>query len=337
MLGKKLSHFFSIPFFQNDIFYKLINMRISVLFLVLSIAPFCEGMSRVSFKKEETGSYAVGVQTLEYVDEARNRPIVIELWYPTEITKEKAEPLRDAAFLERDSQKPLIVMSHGYGGSRQSQSWLAIEMARRGYWVASIEHYGSAKANFHPVLSLKFWDRFKDISSGISYLLGHFKSYLNENRIGFIGYSMGGMTGLGLAGAQAKNVRELILSKYHKHKDFNKDLFSQIDFTEGEKPYKDPRIKAMLLICPANFVYLPETFKNIKIPVGLVAAFHDEILPHKEHAHLLMRHLVPQKMKIIRQKITHSFLSPGPEFAADGGKIHSEVMIFALNFFSSNL
>ena len=148
---------------------------------------------------------------------------------------------------------------------------------------------------------------------------------------------MGGMTGLGLAGAQARNVREIVIRESQSFKGFSQELIDQVDFEEGEKLHADPRIKAVLLLCPANFVYPPESLRKIKTPVGLVAAFHDEVLPHKDHAYPIICHLVPQKMKVIREKVSHMFLSPGPDMSMSKSRLHQEVARFAFDFFEAQL
>ena len=312
-------------------------MRILSLFLVLCFCPIGEAMQRVSSIQETPQvPYSIGVQTIESSDLKRNRPIIIEVWYPTSYIDD-LEPQRGAPFIHSHPKMPLIVMSHGHRGSRLNHAWLAIELARQGYCVASVEHYGNSKENFNPLLSLKFWDRFKDVSFTIDEILNRFGSQIDAKRIGFIGYSMGGMTGLGLAGAQARNIKEVVLREYRNVKGFTEEMIAQVDFSEGERLFRDSRIQAMLLLCPANFVYPPASLKKIQIPVGLVATFHDEILPHQDHAYPIICHIVPRKIKVIREKISHSFFSPGPEASHDGGKLHQEVADFASDFFRTCL
>lgn len=279
----------------------------------------------------------MGVRTLHYLDKKRVRPVVIELWYPLDPSREEPHLIRDADLAIMGSRFPLIMMSHGHQGDRLNQDWLAIQLAKKGYVVASVEHFGNTLDTFHPLQTLKFWDRAKDVSFAIDQLLEKYKGEIDENRIGFIGYSMGGMTGLGLAGAQAKNLKEIIRRESQNYKGFTDEDFKQVDFTEGEKLHEDSRIKAMVLLCPANFIYPPESLKMIKIPIGIVAAFHDEVLPHKEHAGPIIRHLIPRTIKMIRKKVSHSFLSKAfPQFE-ESDQVVSEVASFSLEFFKTHL
>jgi predicted dienelactone hydrolase len=128
----------------------------------------------------------------------------------------------------------------------------------------------------------------------------------------------------------------------------NEEVLSRFDLSPAEKSYGEPRIKAMLLLCPAAFVYTPESLKEIKIPVGLVAAIGDEVLPFREHAYKIVHHLIPAKLKMLRKEISHyAFINR----ISDAGRavlhkalhsdppccdrlsLHKEVSAFAVDFF----
>jgi predicted dienelactone hydrolase len=125
-------------------------------------------------------------------------------------------------------------------------------------------------------------------------------------------------------------------------------MIKQLDLAEAKQSLKDDRIRAMLLICPASFAYQPESLKNIKIPVGLIAAINDEVLPYREHAYQIIRYLVPAKLKMMRKEISHyAFLNLVSEEGkklfqknlyndppcCDRLSIHREVGTFAIDFF----
>lgn len=308
-------------------------------------------------------SEAIGVRTFEYVDKRRGRPVLVEFWYPTDRVETLDRPrdtvwihpkeTRDAPISKIASRYPLILMSHGHRGDRRERSWLADILVRNGFLVASIEHYGNTWNHYSPLISARFWERAKDISFALDQLLKevNLKDQIDASRIGFVGYSLGGMTGLALAGAQARNTKELFM-KHEQAKEFTQAQIDQIDFAEADKDYKEPRIQSMLLICPAIFVYSSETLKQIKIPIGLVAAINDEVLPHKDHAYKIIKHIVPYRLKIMRKEISHyTFLNriteTGQELlkkgikddppCCDRGSIFQEVGSFAIDFFRETL
>jgi predicted dienelactone hydrolase len=307
---------------------------------------------------------SLGVQTLQYTDPTRNRLVTVELWYPTDQTEpvdialdtEWIHPreIRNAPLSKKQETFPLLLMSHGHKGDRREKSWLAGILAKQGYIIASVDHYGDTRSTFDPLLSVCFWHRTLDFSFVLDelekepFILNQF----DQKRIGFIGYSLGGMTGLGLAGAKAQNTQAIVLQSIKQYTGLNTDKISQIDFSISEKNYLEPRIKAALLICPAAFVYSAKNLKQIKIPIGLIATIGDEVLPHQKHAYQIIKHAIPKKLKIMKKEISHySFLNQiskaGEKFFhknthhtlsfRDKARIHKEAGLFAINFFKETL
>ncbi len=303
---------------------------------------------------------AIGVRTLDYQDPTRERPVVIELWYPSDANEPLDQPadfvwvhpneMRDVPCAQFVKKFPLIMMSHGYGGDRRDRSWLADRLVRHGFIVASVDHYGNTRSSFDLVASLKFWERGKDITFAIDQLLQEpfLKGRIDTDRIGFVGYSLGGMTGLGLAGAQVGAIEHVLDQLVKKYSEIKPEMIAHFDVKEAKKSLKDERIRAMLLICPASFVYAPKSLKKINIPVGLVVAPQDEVLPFKEHAELIIQHVVPAKLKMMRKEVAHNaFVNRVSEKgkllkkmhiykdhpSCDRKVIHQEVGLFAVDFF----
>jgi hypothetical protein len=126
------------------------------------------------------GDYPVGVRTIELVHEAQldiagasdgktptyNRPLTLEVWYPAIIPDGKTarteyidvlgrpndeqrpitpftfsgRALRDAAPDRADQAFPLVIVSHGYPGSRYLMTYLTENLASKGYVVVAIDH-----------------------------------------------------------------------------------------------------------------------------------------------------------------------------------------------------
>lgn len=300
---------------------------------------------------------SIGVRTLIYQDEIRKRPVVVELWYPLDQPlpiENTAEDIwihpkesRNAPLSSASKQYPLILMSHGHGGGRRDQSWLAEALVKADFIVASIDHYGNTQKTMNPVLTLQFWDRAKDISFAIDALLkdSFLFHHIDEERIGFTGYSLGGMTGLALGGAMAEEIQHSI-AKHGSHlSQIPKEALAQVNFSNATQNFRDVRIKALLLIAPANFVYRPHTLQQIEVPVGLISAINDEVLPHKDHSYPIIQHVIPVKLKVLRREISHfAFLNSASEFGKkllparfqvnyDRSKLHREIGDFATKFF----
>jgi len=337
--------------------FHFIKTFVLLLALPLQSFPMTSKSNHPRFTSE-----AIGVRTFFFKDESRKRPVTVEFWYPTDEAVSSYEQeeeavwihpkeARDVSISEEISSYPLILMSHGNRGDRRERTWLVDSLVRQGFVVASVEHFGNAWYQYDPLSSLFFWDRAKDISFALTTLLeeASIKNRISQSRIGFIGYSMGGMTGLALAGAVAKNAKET--AKQESNNRIPDQILDQIDFSQAEKNYRDPRIRAMLLICPAAFAYLPENLKKIKIPVGVIASLDDEVLPHKEHAHKVIKYVIPRRVKLLRNKTSHyAFLNRMTEkgyhllqktvsksSSDTWGPIHREATAFTLKFFQETL
>jgi len=257
----------------------------------------------------------LGVRTLSFEDAKRNRPVVVELWYPSAQVGSIDTP-PDVAWIHpnevRDvtiskGKRPLIVMSHGHGGDRRDRSWLAEHLVKNGFIVASVEHHGNSWKTYNPLLSLRFWERSRDVSFTIDQLLKEpgLKTQIDPKRIGFVGYSLGGMTGLSLAGAKAKNVKEIAILLQQQNKEIELEHIEKIDFTEAHGDFSDKRIKAFVLLSPAAFVFPEQSLKEVKVPVAVVASEGDEVLPFKDHAYKVITHMAPKKLKLLREKASH--------------------------------
>lgn len=308
-------------------------------------------------------SEAIGVKTYEYFDSVRKRPVLVELWYPIsqegplEETQDAIwvypKEVRNAQFLEGGGKRPLILMSHGHGGDRRDRSWLAEKLVQKGYIVASVEHFGNTRHYRDALLSLRFWERPLDVSFALNELLKdqELLQLVDPSKVGFIGYSLGGMTGLCLAGAIPQNVKETFARFKKSVPEIQDDFLHSCDFREAERSFKDNRIRSFLLLCPAVFVFPPDSLQKVKAPVGLVATTSDTVLPHEEHAYQLMKWIVPKKLIVLAGEASHySFLNriskkgesliKGPYRDAPGSnreKIHDRTALFADEFFRDTL
>lgn len=301
---------------------------------------------------------ALGVKTLHYFDQKRERPVIVEFWYPAErkglIEKLEStallfqpEQYRNAPLIKPETKYPLILISHGHQGDRCDLSWLAEQLVcRGGFVVAAIDHFGDQRKNFIMERSIRFWDRPLDFTFLLNQLENDkdFFAKIDFHKIGFVGYSLGGMTGLGLAGAQASNLRELLPRLRKELPQWPDQIFEEFDYTVSEYSFFEPRIQGVVLLCPATFPYSSHSLKKVKTPVGLVITVGDEILPYNDHASRLIRYLVPKKLKVLGEEVSHSiFLNRPTELGKkiwskaatlfDRTPIHEEVGAFTIEFF----
>lgn len=332
-------------------------------FLLTSSATAMSRCSRPQQQNVEVSTH-LGVRTLQFYDSERNRPVVVELWYPTSAVSVPLDTPNDSIWIHPDERRnaplsqskdkyPLILMSHGHRGDRRESTWMAESLVKQGYVVAAVEHYGNSFKTYDPQISACFWERSRDIGFALDTLLriDWLKDRIDDEKVGFVGYSLGGMTGLHIGGAVAQNLEQIYTAnKPNLEAQMGPVSLEKIPFAEGEKVHLDKRIQAMLLICPATFAFSSEAIKKVEIPFGLVASTDDEILDHRQHAFRLIEHKVPEKIKLLRdRKISHyAFLNrvgeaskpyvpkhvalDPPSYKRED--IHAEVAEFAQRFFA---
>lgn len=85
------------------------------------------------------GKLAVGVTTADAIDESRgNRTLPTEIWYPARRAGRDVEPL--------PRRHPLVLIAHGFCGSRLYYDYLALHLASHGFVVAAPDFTGVTRA-----------------------------------------------------------------------------------------------------------------------------------------------------------------------------------------------
>ena len=185
-------------------------------------APSVPGVDAPELAK--LGPFPVGVTALELTDAARaGRRLPVDLWYPAVAAPDAAPetyrgrltaepPAAPTAFTRpgialRDAKRaagpfPLVVVSHGYDNEAVLFSWLAENLASKGYVVAAIRHADppiTDRARFPEAVA----NRPADVAFAAKSLLASLggEGLVDPARMALVGYSMGGYGILSVAGA----------------------------------------------------------------------------------------------------------------------------------------
>lgn len=276
-----------------------------------------------------THGFNVGCRTADVYDAVQGAAIPIKLLYPTkapegtvrfgsyEISVALNAPVANGRF-------PLVVVSHGGGGSSLTYRDLASSLVRAGYVVALPEHPGNNRLdnslegttenleNRPRHVSLVVDAAFADDAVGDSLLRDH---------VAVVGHSMGGYTALAVAGGRPDtgpvetrdgNPRRIIVSP-------------------------DRRVRALVLLAPAcGWFWSEGALADVDVPILLFTAEKDE------HAHHLHVNLIERSVRDPRQvdhRIVpnaghHAFQTPfpaamsGPHFAPSRDPIGFERAAF---------
>jgi predicted dienelactone hydrolase len=238
----------------------------------------CRFLSAIGFCLTATLAQAAGLRSIDIPADASGPAIHGVVWYPC---AEKPGELRVGDFVLPGVENcplagdhlPLIADSHGQGATLFVNHDTAETLADNGFIVAAINHPGDTAQDRSRSDDLSvFVERPTDIKRLIDFMIGSspFAASVDQDRIGFFGYSRGGYTGLVLIGANPDWAGEA--SKYCQQRQL---VFCQqiVGRKYPSQPLAhDPRIKAAVLVDPLASFFSAESLAAIKVPVQLWAS-----------------------------------------------------------------
>jgi predicted dienelactone hydrolase len=268
---------------------------------------------------------------------------------------------------------PLIVVSHGTGGSALQMMWLGQYLAARGFIVAAVNHHGNtgAEEKYQAQGFILWWERARDLTVAIDKLLADskFGTHIDSKRIGAAGFSLGGSTVTSLAGGifAIENFNKFCASPERDAtcdpqpeyaaatKEFDelktKDSIVIGSLKRAGMSYKDSRIKAIFAIAPAlGASFTPTSLSSIKIPFQMVVGESDATTPAKTNAQKIAQFVKNSDVTISPGKVAHyTFLSDCTAFgktilpicrddeSVNREEIHRKVSQMAFEFFRRKL
>ncbi len=227
----------------------------------------------------------IGFKQISVPDPGGSRPLPVTLWYPAAAAGPEAvvgeNPVFVGTAVVKDAvpaagSRPLVLLSHGLGGSWRNLNWLAFELAQQGYVVAAADHPGTTTFDKRSEEAKQPWERPHDLSRTLDAIQADpgLAGAVTPGRIAAIGHSLGGWTVIELAGGRYDALRA---AKECRHQC---KTLAEIGIV-GDTPasaqfagdYRDARIGAVvsLDLGPAGG-FMPESLAAIRIPVLVFAA-----------------------------------------------------------------
>ena len=272
----------------------------------------------------ERGEHTVGVRTLDLVnadqidilnskdgkDAMYDRPLTVEIWYPAdgeqdsknavvyeEVMGTRGDTLRplipftfegrayrDVAPKTSEGAFPLVIVSHGYVGSRYLMTYLTENLASKGYVVVALDHTESTFRDANAFQSTLL-NRAKDIRFVLDEMarLGgsgsgdDLSGLIDADNTGIIGYSMGGYGVLNVGGAGYSDGMTAFFGQMTGGSSAIQALAASSPEYQNQS---DSRIKAVVAFAPWGMergVWDAEGLKGLKKPTLFIAGSQDDI------------------------------------------------------------
>jgi predicted dienelactone hydrolase len=215
-----------------------------------------------------------GLKLIEVPADASGPAIPVAVWYPS---ADPPAPVRFGPFTARAAKDgavngrglPLVVLSHGRGGSYVVHHDTGEQLADAGFVVAALNHPGDTALDKSRTAEMSVYvERPLDVKRVIDYMTGAspMAAVIDPGRIGFYGFSRGGYTGLVAIGANPDFALVLRLCEGHNDK-----ICDQIRAREfpNEPLTHDSRIKAAAIADPLSIAFSADSFSDVTIPVQL--------------------------------------------------------------------
>jgi predicted dienelactone hydrolase len=354
---------------------------------VLALAGPVQAESAPTYKVGATGRNIVPTKAT-YWRGAKTHELITSIWYPAATDAVEKPyligppnaPLFIAGAVARDAQLspasdkyPLIVISHGTGGSSGQMAWLGTALASQGYIVAAVNHPGNNILEPYTLEGFSvWWERANDLSSVIDAMLQDttFGSHIDASKIGAAGFSLGGYTMMAIAGGitEPHRIVDFCASKLaddackpapefpnfwdKAQQQLKTDVEMQAAYRDANKSHRDSRIRAVFAISPAlGPVFPAESLETIKIPVEIVSGDDDHIVPVDTNARYFAAKIPNAKLTVLPGGVGHyTFLAACtdagrgalPQYCTDEKgvdrlAIHKDVNARAIAFFNSSL
>jgi predicted dienelactone hydrolase len=328
----------------------------------------------------------VGLRSIAVPSPARGKNLAVTVWYPALPGGEKTLVGDSKLFKGTEAfanaplapgRFPLILISHGSGAKMQDLGWLATSLAQAGFIVAGPNHPGTTSGDSTPIDTPKLWERTDDLATLLTSMTSDpvWEGAIAEDRIGVLGFSLGGAAAMEIAGARAnREAYARYCETYPTMADCvwfaggkgyvngeavasEKVDLRQIDRHRFEQSNRDPRIKVAVLIDPAlALAFDAQSLKEIAIPMNFVNLGRPGTIPVAVIADELARLTPKGSYAQVNDAVHFSFLAEckpgGAEFLKslgdpdrlcdDGGPrrrsdIHAELRTLIINAFTRDL
>ncbi len=307
----------------------------------------------------------------------------ITVWYPAagDVAETALQigppdhPLFDAGRAAADApfapgRHPVILFSHGFGGSARMMAWFGTALARAGDVVIAVDHPGTnGRDPMTMAGGLLVWDRAVDLRVALDTARAdrQIGPHLDLQRLGVAGFSMGGITALLSAGArvdidhyiqfchspaadatcaaQTEAPDQTLAAREQAMK--KPPIAAQAKHASDD--YAIPGVRAVFVMAPGGIeVLAPRSLRAVDTPVSILLGDADPVAPPASNGKLAATSLPHARLKILHGVGHYDFLadctalgrqreSLCKHFRVPQQRTHATAIATAEAFFASHL
>ncbi|WP_067226407.1 alpha/beta fold hydrolase [Streptomyces sp. NBRC 109706] len=242
----------------------------------------------------------------------RPRPVRVYRWRPA------AGPAGPA---------PLVLVSHGTGGSGGAMGWLAEPLAAAGFEVVSVDHHGNNFVDgYEPEGFVFIWERPRDLT----FVLDRLAAERPVGPVGAAGFSLGGFTAAALAGGRPdRQILQAVIDGHvevpplpefpdlreaYAAKAPAEDMQARFTASAPEADLTDPRVRAVFQVAPAvGQLVSVDSLRSVRVPVEIRWGDADTITPFASAVEPYLTHIPTAEGRSLGPDVRHDdFIAEAP-------------------------
>lgn len=255
--------------------------------------------------------------TVWYPAAADAREVSLDIGPPGKPLFKVGSAAPDAAFSD-DARRPVILFSHGFGGTARMMAWFTLPLARAGYVVIAVDHPGNNASDKMTVGgAIMFWDRPGDLAAALAAAKADptLGPHLDLGRLGVAGFSAGGFTAIAATGARVEVARLQAFCNANPtdgicmpQKEFplsTEEMLAALrspelapEVAHSGDDHAIPGVRAAFAIAPAIVqAFVPASLQADETPVAIILGDADPVAPPSTNGRVAARELPHAELK----------------------------------------
>jgi predicted dienelactone hydrolase len=256
---------------------------------LVTLPVLCFSLVLTGCTQPSDGPFVAGTQPLKVAVAALPDDVPAQVWYPAPVALGERHVIYTSAYwgqarrgaaVSGGAHYPLVLLAHGWRGSRFDLAWIAEALARRGFVVASLNSVGADSTSWSNAQAPKLWFRAHLLRRLIDSVAQdpRFADVVDTSSVAVIGHSAGGSTALVLGGATLDA------------KGFAETFPESAPLVDGD--WSDPRIRAVITLNPGTGpAFRGDGIAKLAHPTLILSGSGDTTAPERTNAQYYAEHL----------------------------------------------